>query len=448
MDFDREYELEDAGIDAFDFSLMDDDERAVALREAGLDPDDFDLIELDTGYDAWSALQDNGLSLHELEFMDEEEKRKALEDAGLDPDDYEDAPVSSPPSTFTPPSSFTPPQEERQTAAPTPQAPPLSRPQIYHFCGVRFPNSDESFFYLTGGWALSAGDLVIVPVGPHNQQLVAKVVSVGDYTVLDAPYPVSAANSVLRRALKSESGPFLAEKAQLPARALEAEPPAAAEPPKEVPPPAPVKTEMPPSQPPAPRPNKKKKRKKGKAFLWIAAVVAVVILSLAEREAFMTTPPESPSPPPIPTCPPVNRQHALTPAMASYLVGTGYHGKEPNSSAEYAELLMEQEKCRNCKYHTTNGPYSLCDYCTWMDRYGDGLPKEKAPDISLPVGPVFTPGPSPRPTPRPTPKPTAKPKSDDPYHAQDYAHPEDFYDWYYDDFDDYEDAEDYWDMYN
>ncbi len=32
----------------------------------------------------------------------------------------------------------------------------------------------------------------------------------------------------------------------------------------------------------------------------------------------------------------------------------------------------------------------------------------------------------------------------DPYNAKDYAHPEDFYDWYADDFWDYEDAEDYW----
>ncbi|MCR5088709.1 MAG: hypothetical protein K6C08_04255 [Oscillospiraceae bacterium] len=35
-------------------------------------------------------------------------------------------------------------------------------------------------------------------------------------------------------------------------------------------------------------------------------------------------------------------------------------------------------------------------------------------------------------------------RASDPYHASDYAHPEDFYDWYYDDFYDYEEAEEYW----
>ena len=32
----------------------------------------------------------------------------------------------------------------------------------------------------------------------------------------------------------------------------------------------------------------------------------------------------------------------------------------------------------------------------------------------------------------------------DPFHASDYAHPEDLYEWFYDDFWDYEDAEEYW----
>ena len=52
MDFDREMELENAGIDAFEFSLMDEDERREALEDASLDPDDYDLIEFDTSFDA------------------------------------------------------------------------------------------------------------------------------------------------------------------------------------------------------------------------------------------------------------------------------------------------------------------------------------------------------------------------------------------------------------
>lgn len=47
------------------------------------------------------------------------------------------------------------------------------------------------------------------------------------------------------------------------------------------------------------------------------------------------------------------------------------------------------------------------------------------------------------------PKSTSKPKAtSDPYNAKDYAHPEDFYEWYADDFWDYEDAEDYWEAHH
>ena len=96
MDFDREMELENAGIDAFEFSMMDEDERRQALEDAFLDPDDYDLIEYDTSFSAWSNLQDAGLSLSELAYMDEDEKRETLRDAGLDPDDYEVYPPDTP----------------------------------------------------------------------------------------------------------------------------------------------------------------------------------------------------------------------------------------------------------------------------------------------------------------------------------------------------------------
>lgn len=62
-------------------------------------------------------------------------------------------------------------------------------------------------------------------------------------------------------------------------------------------------------------------------------------------------------------------------------------------------------------------------------------------------------------TPKPTqtPKPTTAPKNttrnttttdNDPYDAKSYAHADDFYYDYYDDFFDYEDAEEYYDSYN
>ena len=88
MDFEKEYELESAGIDAFEFSLMDEDERREVLEDNYLDPDDFDMIDLDPEFQAWEDLQNAGMDLSDLSMMDEDEKKEALENAGLDPSDY------------------------------------------------------------------------------------------------------------------------------------------------------------------------------------------------------------------------------------------------------------------------------------------------------------------------------------------------------------------------
>ena len=214
MDFDREYELENAGIDAFDFSLMDEDERSDALRDAGLDPDDFDGVEFDSSFDAWSALQDNGLSLWELELMDEDEKREALEDAGLDPDDYETLPTIVPSATYTaskPAPQPTPiptqvvqnhPEKNKSSVV------PKDVPSIYQFASVVFPGSLRGYAYRVVGFTVNVGDIVIVPTGPENEPKVAKVISIGTYTEEVAPYPVDKAKFVLRLATEAEKAPF------------------------------------------------------------------------------------------------------------------------------------------------------------------------------------------------------------------------------------------------
>lgn len=43
LTFSQEEQLEEAGIDTFDFECMDDDEKLEALEDAGLDPFDFDM---------------------------------------------------------------------------------------------------------------------------------------------------------------------------------------------------------------------------------------------------------------------------------------------------------------------------------------------------------------------------------------------------------------------
>lgn len=69
--------------------------------------------------------------------------------------------------------------------------------------------------------------------------------------------------------------------------------------------------------------------------------------------------------------PSVNREKALTKEEADRLRGTGYHGCRPNSSAESDELSAAQVKCKNCGYRSHNGLNSLCDYCRWVEKYGD-----------------------------------------------------------------------------
>lgn len=79
---------------------------------------------------------------------------------------------------------------------------------------------------------------------------------------------------------------------------------------------------------------------------------------------------------------------------------------------------------------------------SWIKPY---VEKYGKPDIISSSAKAITAKPTPETTTVPTKKPTVKPEQeDDPYDAKDYAHPDDFYYDYYDDFWDYEDAEDYW----
>ena len=250
MDFDREMELENAGIDAFEFSLMDEDERREALEDAFLDPDDYDLIEYDTSFSAWSNLQNAGLSLSELKYMDEEEKRETLRDAGLDPDDYEVYPSYTPsythysapnpvntdkyippvfpkivpvkPKATTEPAITTEPvitaepvvktespakkdegrRSETTKVEPAPKTETKAENKgprkVYRFCGVRFENDDRVWYYRTGKLLPKSGDYVEVAFGTSRDVRKAIVISVGDYAEEVVPVPVEGAQYILR----------------------------------------------------------------------------------------------------------------------------------------------------------------------------------------------------------------------------------------------------------
>ena len=204
MDFDREMELENAGIDAFEFSLMDEDERREALQEAYLDPEDYDLIEYDSSFTVWTDLQNAGFSLSELEYMDEGEKRDKLRDAGLDSDDYDGYPSSTPSCT-----SYSVPDRvntDKHIPSVFPETVPLKPKaktetkeekkvprKVYQFCGVRFEDSDKVWYYRTGRLLPELGDYVEVPFGFARDIREAKVISLGDYAEEVVPIPVKEA---------------------------------------------------------------------------------------------------------------------------------------------------------------------------------------------------------------------------------------------------------------
>lgn len=200
-DFELERDLEDAGIDAFDFSLMDEDERREALEDAFLDPDMYMYADLSSSFHAWEQLQSAGLNLSDLDFLDEDERREKLESAGLDPDDYEDgssyffhsAPVSSPPVQHSPAPHTAPVKTEDAPVPPEPR-------EVFRYLLVRFSASGKSYAYRTDDRTISAGAQVMVPVGDDNAPVLALVISAGDYAAEVAPYPPEKTKTILRRA--------------------------------------------------------------------------------------------------------------------------------------------------------------------------------------------------------------------------------------------------------
>ena len=90
--------------------------------------------------------------------------------------------------------------------------PPVSTPakpageSYYQFCNVQFKEDGATYAYLTGGISLKAGDFVVVPIGDHQAEKLARVTEVFVCSTQNAPYPPEKAKFVLR---KSERTAFL-----------------------------------------------------------------------------------------------------------------------------------------------------------------------------------------------------------------------------------------------
>ena len=69
----------------------------------------------------------------------------------------------------------------------------------YQFCNVQFKKDGATYAYLTGGISLKAGDFVVVPIGDHQAEKLARVTEVFVCSTQNAPYPPEKAKFVLRK---------------------------------------------------------------------------------------------------------------------------------------------------------------------------------------------------------------------------------------------------------
>lgn len=83
--------------------------------------------------------------------------------------------------------------------------PPVSTPakpageSYYQFCNVQFKEDGAAYAYLTGGISLKAGDFVVVPIGDHQAEKLARVTEVFVCSTQNAPYPPEKTKFVLRK---------------------------------------------------------------------------------------------------------------------------------------------------------------------------------------------------------------------------------------------------------
>lgn len=75
----------------------------------------------------------------------------------------------------------------------------LAGESYYQFCNVQFKEDGAAYAYLTGGISLKAGDFVVVPIGDHQAEKLARVTEVFVCSTQNAPYPPEKAKFVLRK---------------------------------------------------------------------------------------------------------------------------------------------------------------------------------------------------------------------------------------------------------
>ena len=88
-----------------------------------------------------------------------------------------------------------------RTLARTPVSTPAkpAGESYYQFCNVQFKEDGATYAYLTGGISLKAGDFVVVPIGNHQAEKLARVTEVFVCSTQNAPYSPEKAKFVLHK---------------------------------------------------------------------------------------------------------------------------------------------------------------------------------------------------------------------------------------------------------
>lgn len=73
------------------------------------------------------------------------------------------------------------------------------RKSEYIFCSVTFDGGNKSYYYLTDDDSIEAGDLVLVPAGKENHEVVVEVVNIEYFSEENAPLPVEKTKKIIRK---------------------------------------------------------------------------------------------------------------------------------------------------------------------------------------------------------------------------------------------------------
>ena len=73
------------------------------------------------------------------------------------------------------------------------------------YCQVAFSRSSYTYSYIADEDIYREGDLVVVPVGPSNDERVVRIERIDYYSADEVPYPVDKTKHIIRKYEESDN---------------------------------------------------------------------------------------------------------------------------------------------------------------------------------------------------------------------------------------------------